>query len=72
MADTIEFIAEQQKRIRRSIRKEQMLARSRLDNLENRLTVIADQIVDTFAHHLVTGFAETKQQFADLRKNRAR
>ena len=68
MAETIE----QQKRIRRSILEEQTLARRRLDSLKNRLTVIADQIVDTVAHQLVTGFAETKQQFADLRKNRAR
>jgi hypothetical protein len=44
MADTTErFIAEQQKRIRRSIRKEQTLARRRLDSLEDRLTVIADE-----------------------------
>ena len=67
MADTIEFIAAQQKRIQRSIRKEQTLARRRLNRLENKLNVIADQIVDTVAHQIVTGFAETKQQFADLK-----
>ena len=72
MADTIESIAEQQKRIQRSIREEQTPARRRLDSLENKLSVIADQIVDTVADQLVTGFAETKQRFADLKKNRSR
>ena len=72
MADTIEFIAEQQKRIRRSIRNEQTLARRRLDSLEDKLTVIAVQLVDTVAHRLVTGFAESTRQFADLKKNRSR
>ena len=68
MADTTErFIAEQQKRIRRSIRKEQALARRRLNGLEDQLTVIADQIVDTVAHRLVASVAEIKQQIADLR-----
>jgi septal ring factor EnvC (AmiA/AmiB activator) len=68
MADTTErFIAEQQKRMRRSIRKEQTLARRRLDSLEDKLTVIADQIVDTVSHQLVTGIAEIKQQIADLK-----
>ena len=67
MADTIEFIAEQQKRIRRSIRNEQTLARRRLDSLEDRLTVIADEIVDAVTHHLVTDIAEIKQQISDLK-----
>jgi len=68
MADTTErFIAEQQKRIRRSIRKEQTLARRRLDGLEDQLTAIADQIVHTVAHRLVAGVAEIKQQIADLK-----
>jgi hypothetical protein len=58
-----DFIVEQQKRIRRTIRREQTLARRRLDSLEDKLTVIADEI----AHHLVTGIAEIKQQIADLK-----
>jgi hypothetical protein len=68
MDDTTErFIVEQQKRIRRTIRKEQTLARRRLDSLDDKLTVIADEIVDALAHHLVTGIGEIKQQIADLK-----
>jgi hypothetical protein len=46
---------------------EQTLARRRLDSLEDRLTVIADEIVDAVTHHLVTDIAEIKQQISDLK-----
>jgi hypothetical protein len=68
--ETERFIAEQQKRIRRSIHKKQTLARRHLNGLEDQLTVIADQIVETVAHNLVSGVAEIEQQFADLKKHR--